>query len=196
MYFEDLERIIEIIKNVELSVFISDSDYEYDSIEEIEKYKGKKIKNLSIVGKKEDSWDQIDLIFGKEWISINEHGNNADITLSVIKIIAIIKNKFHWFQRIFEPWLWFTLSILTPGALFLLKNYLSRNTILIMLLIHFSVLIMIPISFYFKKIYPVIYLSRRFQVLNFWQRNRDKIITLIIGTFIGILFKLLYDFIF
>ena len=70
LYLDDLEHIVQVLKGRGFEVKLSDNDYEFDSLEEIKEYRGKKTSILNINGKGDGDWHDISINFSKRNISL------------------------------------------------------------------------------------------------------------------------------
>jgi hypothetical protein len=197
LYRDDLNDIVAILKKRGLQIKFSDSDFEYESLDEFAENQGDVIRSLAISGFKEASANSIDFEFKKEGIRIRSDKED-DLVASWQEIKALLEKRIPWYARFLkvERWLWAFLFLALLGhehvsaiATDSAPGYL------------FSVAIMIS---GYVTIYSLIHrsknshicLKRRHQVLSFWEKNGEKMLMLIIGAVIGAVVKGTVDLLF
>lgn len=199
LYLDDLEHIVQMLKGRGFEVKLSDNDYEFDSLEEIKEYRGTKTSVLSINGKEDGSWHDISINFSKRNISLFRHGgDDQNILLIWHELKDFLNGKLYWHQRVLDLRIWGLLLLLSPSFI-LYPMIFGVSASLVKQLMWFlfpCILAPLIISFLWSQYFPGLYIDRRFRVLNFWQRNSDKIILLLLGAVVGFFLKWLFDFMF
>ena len=199
LYLDDLENIVQMLKGRGFEVKLSDNDYEFDSLEEIKEYRGTKTNVLNINGKKNGSWPNISICFSKRDISLFRHGGeDQNILLIWHEIKDFLNGKLYWHQRVLDLKIWGFILLLSPSFILYPMMFGASVSLVKQLIWVLSPCILVPllISFLWSQFFPGLYVDRRFRVLNFWQRNSDKIILLLLGTVFGVFVKWLFDFLF
>ena len=199
LYMEDLEHIIELIKIRSLEINISDEDYKYDTLDEIQKYRGDIIHDLSIVAKKKGNWPLIRIGFSRENIKLFLHSEDEQIILLWHELKDFLKSKLKWYQYIFHPYLQpgilsGSIGLVVGSILGLLIYGFSPEAVKITnyIYIPFALIFLFFLIFY-RQFFTILYIGRRHKVLNFWQRNRDKIILSISCVILGVALKWFLD---
>ncbi len=193
LYLEDLEHLTEKALSNNFKISYSDDEFEFESIDEIKKYRGSKVRLLKILIGNEKYNKSIQIVYKKGVFDISSWMPTDELKLLFIEIVDYIKSKHSVYINImnpsytFFPW-WFVLCS-TPILLLFKQNIL--NVIYLSFLSILTIIILISISK--KYCFSHVYFERRHSIENFWSRNIDKIILLIIGAFFGALAKWLLD---
>jgi len=179
LYRSDLEEIIGIFKGSCSEFSISDDDWEYDSIEELEAKRGSTIKKLTITS---DS-PKLSVSIGRGNTRISR-GGSVIILGPYTQLQQLIKARRRHLLYIFlHP---ITVIAISGGILFLAgqygKNWPKAIALIIALPIAIYILMMLMnLSGSFTKIILV----QPHQQTSFWAANKDKIFLMILGAVIG-----------
>lgn len=199
LFLDDLEKVIQILKAHNFSVKFYDNDYEYESLDEIRKYRGPRIVSLKIDGEGDGYLQKLSINFSKERIILYRHGeSDQNILLAWQEIKDFLCKKLHWYQRVFTPWIWgfvFIIALCVCPFCYVLGAS-ARAIVLTMWLLFPAIIVLLLVSHFWCKFFPGLYLDRKFRVLNFWQRNSDKIILVLLGALFGFIGKCIFDLIF
>jgi len=195
LYLDDLEHIIERMERDDLGIIISDTDSEYESLEEISEYRGSVITNISITGRKKEDLPYIQISFSCDNIALILHGEDEKLTILWHEFKGFLKSKFQWHQFILNPWIWLFVLLGSPAILVWSMVFGAPTEFVIPTYFIFLGCASVPllISYLLRQYYPLLYLDRRHKIMNFWQRNRDNIFLLIIGGLLGATIKWLLD---
>jgi hypothetical protein len=186
LYQDDLNEILNSLKKRGLKIKLSDSDYEYETIDELAENRGDIIKSLSISGYKESSDRSVDFEFEKESIRLRADRED-DLVASWQEIKGLLEKRVPSYARFLklENWLW-GFGIV---ALFGHDSIGSMATNPIPGYLFAAALTILGYGSIYSIIYrsqnSFIYLKRQHQILSFWKRNGEKILMLIIGAVIG-----------
>ena len=196
LYLDDLENIVEMFKSRGFEIELSDSDYEFDSLEEIKDYRGKKIRVLNLNSKSERVLHDIKIQFSKRHIWLSRHSDDENILLLWHELKDFLKSKLYWHQRVLDFNIWGLILLLSPSFIFYPMIFGASSSLVKEMMWFLFPCILGPlfISILWTWYFPGLYVDRRFRVLNFWQRNSDNIILLLIGAVLGFLVKWLFDF--
>jgi len=195
LYLDDLEHIVQVLTGRGFEVKLADADYEYDTLEEIKQYRGTKINVLNIQGKKDRSWHDISVGFAKNTISLFRNASDENTLLVWHELKEFLKGKVYWHQRVLDTRIWGVLLLLSPSFIFypMLFGISAASMKQLLWVIFPAILLPLLISFLWSQLFPGLYVDRRFRVLNFWQRNSDKVLLLILGAVVGGFVKWLFD---
>jgi len=184
LFLDDIEEIIQKMKAVTSDIKFANKDYEFDSLKELIKNSGNKIKELDISGY------GISVDIEKHRISIYVSGYKEKDIGIFYTLREFLKNKAGWLRRFLRPWRWwliFWFSLMGIGIICViiknvpeLKMFVDIFSIILGLMLFCWV---ISLLLMWKG--STIYLERRHKVSKFWERNRDTIIVGIITAIIG-----------
>ena len=185
IYKDDLLKIIEILEEICDEVEISDDEYEYDSLEELEQEKGIRPKKISITGRSPHV--SIDLKPRSIWLyrsssdqkSVYAYKSIEDIILKRKNLISILFNK--------------SVGIISCIILFIFLATMPVETIKtwfpdrLSRLLFLLVLIGTPMISFFNGMgsFSFITLRKSHEDGSFFDRNKDDIVKIIIGAIAG-----------
>jgi hypothetical protein len=185
LYFDDLERIIEILNEISDDVKISTKEYQFENIEEVKKIEGETINSLSF----DTHRPGLSLTLEPGGIFLHVFSE----TPALRGIFEILKQLLHNRRRKFA-WLYNDLSMVFGGVLiggstwFLFPGISKKNPYLISAGCACIILGVIywwwSWQVYFRR-YSTIFLKRRAELPSFWKDKRDQIILAIISAVIG-----------
>lgn len=195
LYRTDIENIIEMANDRELDVKISDKDYEYYSLDEVQEQRGNRVDNLNIVMDKDNSiYKTLDLLIEKDGITVRCQKEDHLVPLWH-EIKEVISKRVPWYARLMSPlsgawaivvWLWLGPSAGEFNALPWAFAFAWLG-----LLGVFSFATIFSINYRLKN--RGIYLQKRHEVRDFWERNGDRILMLFLGTALGIVGTVIAD---
>ena len=184
IYKDDLQKILEILNEVCERVKISDEEYEYESLEELEHTKGLKPKQISITGI--SPYVSLDLKQNSIWLyrsdsdqkSVYIYKQIEEILLSKKNLISTLFNKSGGIISCVILFILFFMPVATLKDWF--PNLLSRLSLLI-------IVILIPIISILARNgnFSLITLRKSHEEKNFFYRNKDDIAKIVIGAVVG-----------
>jgi hypothetical protein len=187
LYLDDIEEIINKIQFVCSKVKIANKDYEFDSIEEFINNSGKKIKELSIDGRSPN----ISIDIKKFKINLFTTGETEAVIGLWYNLKEFLKSKSAWYSRFLNAWVWgLTLWSFLFISKIILDITISYPEVYKVVNVFSIVILAILLLFFLLSLLKhwngsTIHLERRHKASNFWERNRDNIITGLIGAIIG-----------
>ncbi|MGA2466707.1 MAG: hypothetical protein ABSH06_20445 [Thermodesulfobacteriota bacterium] len=185
LYFDDLEKIIEILKEISNDLEISTKDYQFENIEEVKKIERETINSLSF----DTHRPGLSLTLEPDGIFLHVFNE----TPALRGIFEILKQFLHSRRRKFA-WLYNPICMVFGGAIigiatwFLLPGISKKNPYLIS--VGCACIILGVIYWWWTwqvdfKRYSTIFLKRRAELPSFWKDKRDQIIVAIISAVIG-----------
>ncbi|MGD9639581.1 MAG: hypothetical protein AB7U85_11110 [Alphaproteobacteria bacterium] len=183
LFKDDLVKIIELLSEVCEIVEISDDEYEYESLEELQQTKGLTPKKISISGRNPNV--SIDLKQRGSWLYRISSDQQSIYAYKGIEDIFVKKRNI--IGRLFNR---------TVGVIFFIFFAVTSKEIIInwfpdlVQRIMFVVLLMgVPIISFCNEwgFFSYITLKKSHEEFNFFERNKDDIIKIIIGAVIGAL---------
>lgn len=185
LYRDDLERIAELMKEQSLEVLLKDDDYEYESIEEIVERRGERKSQIEIIGKtSDDRWRNVTFEVNGRTLQLRADG---ELELIWHRIKDFVASKTPWYSRYADAWIW-------GGITFVLINqyisFIDFKTKKLMVPVWFNSLVVVAALIFAFSIFKTItdrgvVLVHRHAAKNFWVRNADRILMLIIGAIVG-----------
>jgi len=191
LYRDDFEQIINILSEISDQVEISDDDYEYESLDELINQKGLKPKKVFI------SSYSPHVVIDLEPHSIFLYRSNSDkgALYAYDRIKEVLRKRRSILSRVINPAVGiFFFSIFIFLIIFIpidfvkswFPNRWSRLSLIILL---FGIPIL---SFFFKHgAFSSFFLIRFHERNNFFTRQKDDLIKIVIGAIIGVLLTLL-----
>ncbi|MCG8094133.1 MAG: hypothetical protein JAZ17_11000 [Candidatus Thiodiazotropha endolucinida] len=188
LYRTDINQIVEMMSDRGLDVKISDEDYEYESLDEVQEQKGNRVYKLNIDADKDNSiYKSMYLLIEKDGITLQSHKDDHLIPLWY-EIKELISKRTPWYARFMSPFGWasaaFVWLLFGPKADEI--SNLQQSMALAWLVVLTLFLLVSFFSSYYRRTNRGIYLQKQHEVLGFWQRNGDKIFMLAIGTVLGV----------
>lgn len=186
LYRDDLDDIINLLSENTERVVISDSEYEYESIEDLKKNRGLKPKKLAI----NSYTPYISLEFKRDlpaiWLYRGDSGQNAIYLYeSIVKILA---KRRRLLFKIFNPSIAVILTIVFFSLAFFPSEYLKSVLPEMWQRLTFIVITLgIPIISWMGKFgaFYSLNLLKKHECGNFFQRQKDDLIKLLIGAIAG-----------
>lgn len=197
LYLDDLEKIVEILKELSDRIRIFTDEYELDSLDELQKIGQETLNTLIIeVGGSKVSFPDISLNFKPDGISFRVDEDTASTTGVLEKTKEFLnghKRKLYFLAMLFY---WFCFIPIGLSIGFLLGSPFTFIRALIVFAIVLFSLICLRWSYEaVNKKWSVIHLKRRVDSPSFWKRNKDKItIAIITIIFTTILNWLVFQF--
>jgi len=193
LFLNDIEEIITIIQSVCPEVNIANRDYEFESFEELKENSGHRLKELKISGHStvlsNRSYVSLDI---KKYDIFLYSGAESEAVVGVwYTLKEFLQKKAGWISRFLNAvvwfwifWIWLLISVILLETT---KKYIEVHNI-----VEPFAIIALGAAFLFLLLSllkhwrgSIIYLERKHKVSNFWERNRDNIITGLIGAIIG-----------
>ncbi len=189
----DLEQIIDDFGLKGFSYKIDDNEYEYENINELIDNRGVRPKSFRVffTGEMQSlSYPEIVLKFS---------GNSVSITTSNEKALAIelserLKSKQTAFSHALNPVkTYFLLVIIAFMTYYEWESLLSFSGYKWNHWLYIILNLLAITSFYYHSHYLGVTLEKEHE-LGFFNKNKEKIIIMIIGAFLGLLIKMIYDY--
>ena len=189
LYKDDIENIIDILKEISKDIHISDDEYAYDSIEEIINKRGLNPRKINIGCHS----PYIDLgINNKDTVGATYlycSNQDKESLYALDRILEILRKRRKFLSRIFNP----TCGIFYLGLFFYLfwftkariSDFIIQNNWTFTLLT-FLILLLLALPFGFRFL-PVssILLLRPHEQHNFFIRQKDDLIKILISAIAG-----------
>ncbi len=185
LYLDELERILDLLKEQSLVIEINDKEFEYESINEVVEKKGERLSQIEIVGKKPDNrWCDITLTIKGRRIMLRA---NSKLELLWRRVKDFVGTKTTWYARYFDPWVW---GWITFGLVTQYQLFLDKEAKQLIVPVWFKSLALFVASIFVISLFNVainrgVVLARKHSVSSFWSRNADRILMLILGVLIG-----------
>jgi len=183
LFKDDLDLIIEIISGKWKEIGITSGEYEYDSLDELEKHQGKEIKDLHIRGSLPGSLPIITVSFSWSGGTSLEMFGDDRAGGEFLRVKALLSDRRKIISYPLNPYIWWPLYLVCSIALVIAKAplvyfFLSQ--------IAFVALLVISTCIHYGFLYSIT-LSRRHERESFWSRNKDKVIVAIIAAVVSAL---------
>jgi hypothetical protein len=195
LYRSDIEDIIQLAESRELSVKISNDDYEFEDLDDLKNNLGNKIKKLTI-SITDPSIILTNLILEIDTDNITLVSSKDDKLISVWhEIKDRLTEQVPWYAVFMKPFRWFFLFLMLfwiNSHLEQLPNdfkWISKLWLGIMVI---SLMLGLVSEVYISK-NKGIYLQKEHEVEGFWDRNSEKIYMLVLGAMLGAFFKVIAD---
>lgn len=188
LYRTDIDHIIEMASDRGLDVKISDEDYEYVSLDEVQEQRGNRVYKLNIVADKDNSiYKTLALLIEKDGVTLRCQKEDHLVPLWH-EIKELISKRSPWYARFMSPfgWAWAAIVWLWVGPKADELNTLPQSMALVWLGVLASFMLASIYSAYYRRTNRGIYLQKQHEVLGFWERNFDKMLMLVIGTILGV----------
>jgi len=183
IYLDDIDEITRVLTDVSDKIIFENSEYEFESLKEINEKLGGKLKILTINGYK-SGWKCIGVEIDNKDVRIKIHNasNQENYFGARFALNELLKKRTFWYSYLLKPFPWGFLSWITLLFLFPF-DFIRENAVLSKMSIFtfvFSLsLFILSILLVWKG--STIYLDRRYKVSTFWERNRDGILSATIG---------------
>lgn len=178
-YREDLEAIITTFVSREWNVRISDSEFEFESLDEVVTQKGTRPKTLHIWGGT-DNYESASVSFehGKAWLFWSSLRDGSDVWFDLHRILSENRN---WRKLLVRSPIWYILGLVSvvTESLGLTLNPLGSVLPSWVHLVALVLLLLWPISLLYRDSVPTLIIARRHEG-GFFRRNRDAIILAVI----------------
>lgn len=196
LYRKDLDEIIEIASSRNLEIKITDDDYEYESLDEVQEQQGNRVKKLRLNASLDESlFKSFDVEIDQDGVTVRAHREDELIPFWH-QVRDLIAKKVPWYAKFTLPYVWAWVVI---GWLWVASNDEAKELPRALLLTWFGVLVlsvaMAIFSFWYRFTNRGVFLQKEHEVLGFWTRNGEKIVMLIIGTMLGVVVKVVADLI-
>jgi hypothetical protein len=199
LFRDDLERIVDIMKDAGLEITITDSTHKYSDFDDVKGNRGSRIRQLKVQGAPSEdllnkqpalkSWDSLSVEFrsdDKTWLWVSQPGPPLEVYWHRVR--DLILGCRRWHEKALNPWVgWFTLSALCAFlsvGLAIPHPFRQAFAITVGSLLGIS-LVYCLLSLYWRLTYPVLILDRGHEWQSFWRRNGDKIILAFLSGVIG-----------
>ncbi len=182
LYKEDLDEILEIMRAADNKVTIGDDEFIYDSIEELQKRKGRVIKRLDL----SNSASSLTFTMGNREVK-NANSGAGDIeTISPYTQIKEILNKCRrkpW-DTILHPYLIIPIIVSIFVAAFFSYCYLSEKAT-VAILTPTILMLVLSLVLHHEGIFSRIVLINKHEEQSFWIRNKDAVIVAVISAIVA-----------
>jgi len=198
LYRDDLEEYISLAAANGLKPYISDNDYEYDSLDEVQTNRGPYVPTISLRFSESGSRQSVRLRIKKNGISLTAD-NKQSLIVTWQQIRDVIDERVPWYARYLKGDNWFYGGIVGFFVVAILATELPKplqNTDVVTWMIWAAPVIgigMAVISGIYPRMNHGVYLQREHEALTFWRRYGEKIIFLILGTTLGVIGKIAAD---
>ena len=187
-----LDDVLEIIGRIESlrpkTLTFSNKKYEFDTFEELKKNSGEKIKDLGINAHSDVGYLSLDI--SRYSVTLYTDGKSQDVVSIWLLLRDFLKERSKWYSPFLNTMFWYVIffCFMILGTPF----FGSRNKFLDAIYYPYLFALCIVSLFFIFSLFhrwkgSIIYLNRSYEVSNFWDRNRDRIIFLIIGAVLSIL---------
>lgn len=194
LYMDDIDEIVSKIQHICSELEFSDKDYEYDSLEELIKHSGDKLRELSIIGRE----PYISLDITKYNIGLYTAGESDEAVCLFYFFKDFLRNKSKWYWKFLKPFVWG--NMLIPATFIFLAAWFANGISSGVARVAFVVLSIIFLLFILSILKylegSTIYLKKRYKVISFLERNRDNIVMAIITGIIFLIGTIVSKFIF
>ena len=196
LHLDDLERIVDAIKEKLPQVLFKDEEYEYESLDEMKEKLGLRVKQIAIVGSIRDPLTrEVNLsIEGRRiWLRAD-----AEYELLWHQIAAIVKGRVPWHFKLVAPWIWgWLLSMLVIQY----ASFIDKQTKVFAPPVWLHVMVIVSALLFAFSIWQIainrgVFLDRRHTVKGFISRNFDRLLMLGIGGLLTLLGKFVYSWLF
>lgn len=198
LYKGDLEEYISFAAANGLKSYISDSDYEYDSLDEVRTNRGSYVPSISLRFAENSSRQSVRLRIRKNGISLSAD-NKQNLIAAWQQIRQALDKRIPWFARYLKTdnwfgggFLWLILVAILAGQLPKPLQNTEAVTWAILGVPCFSGG-MAVVSWIYPRLNHGVYLQREHEALTFWRRYGEKIGLLALGTALGIASKIITD---
>ena len=191
LYRDDLDQLLADLSGQFGAVKIADSEFEYDTLDELGQKRGSKIKELLVQA---SSWEEtssfLAISFNRQVYGTHIYGRGPKTELNFPKVREFLISHRNMVPHYLK---WFAWAVLTLVALFILANYNWTTTThwvsgsfrlltvaLVGLLFGFAINI-----FFQHGRFNAISLNLRHKSPSFWSRNKDKIMIAFISAIAG-----------
>ncbi|MFY9143083.1 hypothetical protein [Sulfuricurvum sp.] len=193
LYLDDIEKLVEMFKEVSNELYIEFDSYELENISEIQLLNIESTNKMKLISRN----PYISIEFSNNGIGLYSDDDSAIQKGCIAKIKDYLSNKNRKFTYIYHS------SILSGGAigLSLVPLIINMKNGDLSKIIFYSMLLLLALLWSFFGMrdqfrnYSIIYAKPRNASPNFLQRNKDQIIVASIGAFIGIAGTLLINYI-
>ena len=180
LYKEDLDEILEIMRAADNKVTIGDDEFIYDSIEELQKRKGRVIKRLDL----SNSASSLTFTMGNREVKLTRAGDIE--TISPYTQIKEILNKCRrkpW-DTILHPYLIIPIIVSIFVAAFFSDRYLSEKAT-VAILTPTILMLVLSLVLHHEGIFSRIVLISKHEEQSFWIRNKDAVIVAVISAIVA-----------
>ena len=190
-----MEALQSVAQDMRFKCSFSDdqSQYEFESVDEVLKHKGPIIKELNAEFSQNGSGERIYIHFARTLVSMVAYGKSNVLKALWLEFDSILSSRRTRIGMIHLPAFWGGIFTGALAAVVVLGAFMKTFNIDGLALLMLTALAFLY-SMYNWANHPVIFLDHRHKLSTFWRRNGDKMIILIFGTVIGLLAKMLYDY--
>ena len=194
LYLDDVNEIVSRLQSLCSKIEYSTKNYEFESLDELKQNCGSNLKELAIQGRS----PYISVDIRKHDVHLYTSGESETTIGLYYSLKEFLQQKSGWYSKFLNIWLWGTLLWI---FLIVFSNVIKELKDLPDILKYFYIFLSFIFFFFLLSLLnrwkgSTIYLENRYKVSNFWERNKDKIITTIIGALIGTFLTILFRFIF
>ena len=191
LFRDDIDRIVALAKTRELIIEITDNEYEYESIEELQNNRGDSISHVKFVFQSPAaSFDTLWLDIDPQRISVMS-GTSDSLVAFYYEICQIIEQRAPWYRRLLHPFEFFILSFITMTVYWTDTDSLRFDRANDLVPVLFGILGLISVVG--RRKLTGISLKRKHEIPNLWSTYVEKIVFMIIGMFLTILARIIYE---
>jgi len=180
----DLEEILQLFNSIAENVKISDDEFEYDSIAELESKRGQTIRRLTI----ESESPSFSLTITKADTQLSRKGGATSVLAPYTQIRDLLKQRRRlFFHSFFNP---FSALIILFGTIVVIVFFGAHMPVFMafpLALVLVTPIILAPM--HMSGAFTKILLVNRHEQQSFWTRNKDKIFLAIIVALITLFFS-------
>lgn len=194
LYLEDITQIVEVLDNRGAQYSISDTEYDYESLEKIRSNRGEKVKGLAITARFEGAYDSLTLEFERGAIFLRSNKSEKLIVLWH-EIRDILSRRAPWYLRLVcwppMPYLAFAVVFFLPKQPELLVAFPTKAYWLQWVIPVIFLLALLSASATLWQ--PVLHLKKEHELESFFGRNAERLIVGFIGSIFGAVAKVIFD---
>ena len=182
MYLDDVEYILSLLENENLSITLENDTHQYDSLEEVCENMGEKVNSLEVKGEQKKDFHYGFVSFEIDKDSRRIYCSNKELFGVFYAIEEFLSKKTKPILIVFSVFAWgllLYLSLITRLIIGFKDQSFFGYPLFTSIIFTFTLLLLL--SIYIKITHRGVYLVRRHVSKNFFSRNKDKFILLIIG---------------
>ncbi|OPY88857.1 MAG: hypothetical protein A4E71_00187 [Smithella sp. PtaU1.Bin162] len=196
LYRDDIDLILSLFHEYEYTTYISDNEFEFESLNELIDKRGVAPTYFYIKGKDEEH-ESVSISFEKNRLTINSYSDVKKVAIIIFSQIRdIIESRISKIYIILNPGFYISIIIVVFLFLIALLSLSKERAIsmysLLLPLFALPVLATIISGVYRDNIHRVVILKRKHEG-GFWKQNADKIWLLILGGLIGVFIKFILE---
>ncbi len=194
LFRDDVEAILDLMETRGLSVLLSDSDYEYDSLDELIKNRGLRPREIKITGTGgEKGYRRIQVSVDQNKVFLTADNEFESVWYALKEML---RGRIPWLYKWTNPFWWFMSIFCFLSVVALLTEKASGGTnyirVPVWIPIILAILIIVWLTSLLYRNQVRLPLLRRRDEGGFWRRNAERIALMAIGTSLGLLLQVIY----